>query len=117
MMVTNESATDLFSPHWQPRGDALAFTINNLEARFYNPICIWSPADPEVHLLDVEYFRPLLGSRYPKWGTTTEFVAWEKNKVLVRVYNCDYPDDVQHPPDSGMIFSYDIITKKISLVH
>jgi hypothetical protein len=114
MKVTNEPASDLFDPHWQPSGDAVAFGIETLQARFYRPICVWSAPDPDVRVLDVQFFQSLLGSRYPQWGTTTDFMAWKGDKVLIRVYNCAYPEG-GHPPDPGLIVSYDIHTKKISL--
>jgi hypothetical protein len=114
LMVTNRSAADLFAPHWQPSGDAIAFTLETLEARFYHPICVWSSAATDVRVLDVSFFQPLLGTRYPQWGTTTDFVAWKEDKVLVRVYNCAYPEK-GHPSDPGRIVSYDSRTGKIAL--
>lgn len=63
-------------------------------------------------VLDEAFFQTLLGTRYPQWGTTTNFVAWKGDKVLIRVYNCDYAEE-GYPPDSGVIVSYDIQTGKI----
>jgi hypothetical protein len=112
---TNLPATQLFAPHWRPDGEAVAISLERLERRFYHPILAWSAAVPSrVVVLDEAFFQTLLGKRYPQWGTTTDFAAWKGDKVLVRVYNCDYPDG-EHPPDPGLIVSYDVRTGKIAL--
>jgi hypothetical protein len=112
---TNLTADQLFAPHWRSDGKALAFTLERLERRFYHPILAWSEATPSrVVVLDEAFFQSLLGTRYPQWGTTTDFVAWKGDKVVIRIYNCQYPDE-GHTPDSGLIVSYDIGTEKIAL--
>jgi hypothetical protein len=103
---TNLSAKDLFAPHWRSDSNALAFTLERMQARFYHPIMVWTASAPaKVKVLDEAYFQSLLGKRYPQWGTTTEFAGWHGSKVLIRVYNCDYPEG-GHPPDPGLIVSY-----------
>ena len=111
---TNLPADQLFAPHWRPDGQAIAFSLERLQRRFYHPILVWSAASPSlVVVLDEAFFQTLLGTRYPQWGTTTDFVTWKGDKVLVRVYNCDYPEE-GHPPDPGVIVSYNIHSGKIS---
>jgi hypothetical protein len=114
---TNLPARELFAPHWSPDGDAVAFTLERLERRFYHPILVWSATGPDVKVLDEPFFHSLLGPRYPQWGTTTDFAAWKGDKVLVRVYNCQYPGPPgpSPDPDPGLIVSYNIRTKRISL--
>ncbi|HEY8903110.1 MAG TPA: HEAT repeat domain-containing protein [Chthoniobacterales bacterium] len=112
---TNLPVAQLFAPHWRSDGNAAAFSLERLERRFYHPILVWTAATPsKVVVLDEAYFQPLLGTRYPQWGTTTDFVAWKGDKVLVRIYNCDFPDE-GHPPDPGVVVSYDLKTGKIAL--
>ncbi len=115
MVDTNLPAIQLFAPHWRPDGQAVAFSLERLQRRFYHPILVWSaPAPSRVVVLDEAFFQVLLGTRYPQWGTTTDFAAWKGDKVLVRVYNCAYPEG-EHPPDPGLIVSYDIRAGKIAL--
>lgn len=112
---TNLPAAQLFAPHWRSDGRAVAFSLERLQRRFYHPILVWSATAPsKVVVLDEAFFQPLLGKRYPQWGTTTDFVAWKGDHVLLRIYNCDYPDG-GHPPDAGLIVSYDLSTGKIAL--
>jgi hypothetical protein len=114
---TNLPADQLFAPHWRSNGEALAFSLERMQRRFYHPILVWSAASPSrVVVLDEAFFQNLLGTRYPQWGTTTDFVAWKGEKVLVRVYNCMYPEG-DHPPDPGLIVSYNIRTGSILLDH
>lgn len=111
---TNLSANELFAPHWRPDGQAIAFSLERLQRRFYHPILVWSADSPSrVVVLDEAFFQTLLGTRYPQWGTSTDFVMWKGDKVFIRIYNCDYPEE-GHPPDPGVIVSYDIHTGKIS---
>lgn len=112
---TNLPADQLFAPHWRADGQAVAFTLERLEKRFYHPILVWDAAAPSrVVVLDEAFFQALLGTRYPQWGTTTDFAAWKGDKIVIRVYNCEYPEG-EHPPDPGLIVSYDIHTQKIAL--
>jgi hypothetical protein len=111
---TNLPAAQLFAPHWRSDSGAVALSLERMQRRFYHPILIWSAASPSrVVVLDEAFFQSLLGTRYPQWGTTTDFVAWQGNRVLIRVYNCDYPE--AHAPDPGVILSYNIKTGKIAL--
>ena len=112
---TNLPADQLFAPHWRADGQAVAFTLERLEKRFYHPILVWDAAAPSrVVVLDEAFFQALLGTRYPQWGTTTDFTAWKGDKIVIRVYNCEYPEG-EHPPDPGLVVSYDIRTQKIAL--
>jgi hypothetical protein len=112
---TNLPAAQLFAPQWRPDSKAAAFSLERLERRFYHPILVWTAAAPsQVVVLDEAYFQPLLGTRYPQWGTTTEFAGWKGDKVLVRVYNCDFPEE-GHPPDPGVVMSYDVKSGKIAI--
>jgi len=112
---TNLPAIQLFAPHWRPDGQAVAFSLERLQRRFYRPILVWSATAPSrVVVLDDTFFQTLIGGRYHQWGTTTDFVAWKGDQVLIRVYYCDYPEG-GHPPDPGLIVSYDIQTGKIAL--
>lgn len=76
---------------------------------------MWSAPNPDLQLLTFDRFQPLLGSRKQQWGTTTEFVAWKGDRVLVRIF--DYVDSnagaFQHRNE--VIVSYDIRTEKIAL--
>jgi hypothetical protein len=112
LAVTCDSAMNLFDPHWHPQGNVLVFTPHG-QWRFYHPICVWVAGEDAVKVLDVEFFKPLLGSRYPTWGTTTDFVRWDGNKVVVRIYDCASPDGPP-PHDPGVLVSYDIRTGKIA---
>jgi hypothetical protein len=122
---TNLPASQLFAPHWRPDGEALAFSFERLEQRFYHPILIWiADAPAQVVVLDEASFQKLLGKRYPQWSTTTAFVGWDQNKVIIKVYNCDWPGrDAEHGsgdlanfvPDPGVMVSFDPSTKKIAL--
>ncbi len=79
MEVTNESASELFDPHWHPGGDALAFTLS-LQRRFYTPVFVWSAHTGQLKTLEARSLKALLPSRYPAWGTTTEFARWSGPK-------------------------------------
>ena len=112
---TNLPAAGLFAPHWRDDGKALALSFERLERRFYHPILLWNSATPaDVKVLDEFVLKPLLDSRYPDWGTTTEFAGWRGDRALIHVYNCDYPEP--HAPDPGVIVSYDLRTGKTALV-
>ncbi len=112
---TNLPAAQLFAPHWRSDGEAAAFSLERMQRRFYHPLLVWSATAPSrIVVLDEAFFQTLLGTRYPQWGTTTEFMTWKGDKVLVRVYNCEYPEG-GHPPDPGLIVSYDIHTGEIAL--
>ena len=116
MMATNTPATDLFAPYWQSGGNAVAFTIERLEARFYCPILVWSASNPdEARVLNFDRFQPLLGSRKQHWGTTTEFLAWKGDDVLVRIFDCGNPSIETVDPNEDIV-SYNIRTGKIALV-
>jgi hypothetical protein len=111
---TNLPAVELFAPHWRSDGKAVALSFERLERRFYHPILVWSSATPsEVKVLDESSFQPLLDQRYPAWGTTTEFAGWKGDRVLIHVYNCEYPE--AHAPDPGVIVSYNIRTGKTAV--
>ncbi len=115
LAVTNESAQDLFAPHWHPGGDAVAFTMI-LQRRFFNPICIWVAGEESVKVLEPQSLKPLLPAHYPAWGTTSEFVKWDGEKAIVRIYDCDTPDGLPDPPDPGVLISYDIRTRQLARV-
>ncbi len=112
MVVTNEPAEALFAPHWQPGGNAIAFTLETLEMRFYHPILVWSASNRDVQVLNFERFQSLLGSRKHEWGTTTEFVGWKGDRVLVRIF--DYLTDSE-TRSNDVIVSYNISNGKIVL--
>lgn len=115
MMVTNESAEELFHPQWHPSGDALAFTMI-LQRRFYTPVCVWSATSDKIVILEARSLKNVLPARYPAWGTTTEFARWDGDKAVVRVYDCDSDTGKTPLPDAGVFVSYDIRTGKIELV-
>lgn len=115
MEVTNESAEELFQPHWHPGGEALAFTMH-LQRRFYTPVCVWSATSDKVKILEARSLKGVLPSRYPAWGTTTEFARWDGDKVIVRVYDCDDGVNPNPPDDPGVFVSYDIRSGKIERV-
>ena len=115
MEVTNESAEELFHPHWHPGGDALAFTMQ-LQRRFYTPVCVWSATSEKVKILEARSLKDVLPSRYPAWGTTTEFARWDGDKVIVRIYDCDSDSGDMPVPDPGVLVSYDIRSGKIERV-
>lgn len=115
MSVTNESAEELFSPHWHPGGEALAFTMK-LQRRFFHPICIWVAGDNEVKILEPRSLKPLLPARYPDYGTTTEFIRWDGSKAIVRIYDYANADGNDPPDDRGVLITYDIRTKKLARV-
>lgn len=115
LAVTNEPAGELFSPHWHPGGEAVAFTMK-LQRRFFHPILIWSADAPaEVKVIEPKSLKPLLPSRYPNWGTTSDFVRWEGGKAIIRIYDCDAPDG-PIPDDPGVFISYDIKTRETALM-
>lgn len=113
---TNLPAAQLFAPHWQPGGQALAFTLERLEKKFYHPILVWSAKAPShVVVLDEPFFASVL-ERDPQWGDTTEFVAWKADKALIRIYCAAYPA-AGRPLDPGVIVSYNVRTGKIAAEH
>lgn len=114
MMVTNESAEELFHPQWHPSGDALAFTMQ-LQRRFYTPVCVWSATSDKIVILEARSLKNVLPARYPAWGTTTEFARWIGDKAIVRVYDCDSDTGIMPQPDPGVFVSYDIKTGNIAL--
>lgn len=114
LMETNESIVDLFAPHWHPGGESVAFTMV-LQRRYFHPIFIWSADAAEVKVLEPKALKSLLPSRYPDWGTTTDFVRWDGSKAIVRIYDCDSPDGPP-PNDPGVFISYDIKTRKLARV-
>lgn len=113
LAITNERAEYLFNPHWNPSGDALAFSPI-IQRRFFNPVCIWVAGDDSIKVLEPDALKTLLPKKYPDWGTTTEFVKWDGNKAIVRIYNCADPDSDKAPNDPGVLISYDIRTKQIA---
>ncbi len=114
LAVTNESAEELFSPHWHSSGTAVAFTMV-LQRRFFHPIFIWSAGAPGVKVLEPKSLKPLLPPRYPNWGTTSDFVKWDGTKAVIRIYDCDSPDGPP-PNDPGVFISYDFRTKELAKV-
>ncbi len=114
MAVTNESAGELFSPHWHSSGEAVAFTMK-LQRRFFHPIFVWSAGLPDVKVLEPRSLKPLLPPRYPNWGTTSDFVKWDGTKAIIRIYDCDSPDGPP-PNDPGVFISYNIKTGKLAKV-
>ncbi len=116
MEATNESAEELFHPHWHSSGDALAFTMI-LQRRFYTPVCVWSANSDKVVILEARSLKNVLPPRYPAWGTTTEFARWDGDKAVVRVYDCDSDTGEMPQPDPGVFVSYDIRSGKIELVN
>ena len=112
LAVTSEPATSLFAPHWHPGGEALAFTPH-LQQRFFSPVCIWVAGVSRIKILEPSSLKSVLPRRYPGWGTTSEFTAWEGNKAIVRIYDCDSPTSNTPPNDPGVFISYDIRTGKI----
>lgn len=115
MEVTNESAQELFDPHWHPGGEALAFTMK-LQRRFYTPVCIWSATSDKIMILEARSLKGVLPSRYPAWGTTTEFARWDGDKAVVRIYDCDDGVSSTPPVDSGVFVSYDLRSGKTERV-
>ncbi len=115
MKITNESAEELFDPHWHPGGEALAFTMK-LQRRFYTPVCIWSAKNNRVIILEARSLKGVLPSRYPAWGTTTEFARWDGDKAIVRIYDCDDGVSPDPPLDPGVFVSYDLRNGKIEKV-
>lgn len=115
MEVTNESAQELFDPHWHPGGEALALTMK-LQRRFYTPVCIWSATSDKIKILEAHSLKGVLPSRYPAWGTTTEFARWDGDKAVVRVYDCDDGVSADPPKDPGVFVSYDLRNGKIEQV-
>ena len=115
MAVTNESAEELFSPEWHPGGEAVAFTMK-LQRKFFHPICIWVAGENEVKILEPRSLKPLLPARYPAWGTTSDFVKWDGNKAIIRIYDCDDGIHNEPPNDPGAFISYDIRTKALARV-
>ena len=116
LSLTNEPASDLFEPHWHPNRAALAFTPR-IMWRFYHAVCIWSAERNEVIVLSPEsdIIHPFLkGTRYPDCGVTSEFVKWNKNKAIIRIYDCASPDGIE-PHDPGLLISYDLDTGKAAL--
>ena len=113
LAVTNEPAAALFSPHWHASGEALAFTPI-LQRRFFEPVCIWVAGESAIKVLEPRSLKPLLPTRYPAWGTTSEFLGWEGNKAMVRIYDCQDPDRAIPPNDPGVRISYDIRTGKLA---
>lgn len=114
MEITNESAGELFSPHWHSSGEAVAFTMK-LQRRFFTPIFVWSAGEPGLKSLEPKSLKPLLPPRYPDWGTTSDFVKWDGTKAVIRIYDCDSPDGPP-PNDPGVFISYDIKTGKLARV-
>lgn len=114
LMETNEPIEELFAPHWHPGGEAVAFTMV-LQRRYFHPIFIWSADTEELKILEPKSLKSLIPSRYPSWGTTTDFVRWDGSKAIVRIYDCDSPDGPP-PNDPGVFISYDIKTKKLARV-
>lgn len=114
LAVTNESAKDLFDPHWHSSGEAVAFTMQ-LQRRFFHPIFVWSASAAELKVLEPKSLKPLLPPRYPNWGTTSDFVRWDGTKVIVRIYDCASPDGPP-PNDPGVFISYDTATGQLARV-
>lgn len=114
MAITNESAQELFSPHWHSSGEAVAFTMM-LQRRFFHPIFVWSSDAPDVKVLEPGSLKPLLPPRYPNWGTTSDFVKWDGTKAIIRVYDCASPNGPP-PNDPGVFISYDIKTRELARV-
>lgn len=112
--ITNAPAAELFSPHWHPGGEAVAFTPVT-QRRFYQPVCIWSAGEEKVTVLDPVTMKKLLPARYPAWGTTSEFIRWDGDKAIVRVYDCDTPDGTP-PNDPGVLISYDLRSGEMAKV-
>lgn len=109
LAVTNEPAADLFAPRWHPSGNAVAFTMI-LQRRFFHPIFIWVAGTKELKTLDPYSLKPLLPARYPDWGTTSDFVRWDGDKAIIRIYDCQSQESDEPPNDPGVLISYDIKT-------
>jgi len=111
MAITNESAEELFAPHWHSSGEAVAFTMK-LQRRWFHPIFVWSAGSPDLKVLEPKSLKPLLPPRYPNWGTTSDFVKWDGTKAVIRIYDCASPDGPP-PNDPGVFISYDFNTGKV----
>ncbi|MES2925005.1 MAG: HEAT repeat domain-containing protein [Verrucomicrobiota bacterium] len=112
MTITNESADELFAPHWHSSGEAVAFTMI-LQRRFFHPIFVWAAGTADLKVLEPKSLKPLLPPRYPNWGTTSDFVKWDGTKAVIRIYDCDAPDGPP-PNDPGVFISYDFKTGKLA---
>jgi hypothetical protein len=119
LMVTNESATELFAngpekktAHWHPKSRGLAFTLR-LQARFYVPICLWRARDGQLTVWSASSFRKFFGK--PQWGTTTEFVRWSGDRAIIRIFDEDSAAEGDPFNAKGVFVWVDLNTNEVGL--
>ena len=112
LMVTNETPASLFRPHWHPGSVALEIQPT-IQRRFFAPICLWRSSDGSCRVFSVASFRSLYGKRFPHWATVMDFVKWQENKAIFKIYDCDVNDGEPYDP-KGILVSVDIGSWKIA---